>query len=365
MNEQPLNREGWLHAFAEEIAPLIKARTGRAVPLSRVRLACSFPNTRATPNRSGGFTTGRCFHGDDQKSGLFEILINPLVDEAITEDNRGVAETVIHELIHASLDKGVGHKAPFARAAKKMGLEGKPTSTILSDELKGKVEEILKKIGPYPHKAIDVGGGTKQTTRLLKVYCEQCNYTTRITRKWLEDAGAPICPTCYTNMTEQGEEDGVILKTVESHMVYSVPMADSETIDPRFQIRHTMSGKIDSWTVVDFGEAKGKIVKATGPDGNEVEVELAPLGTVVPRIVAAEGRQDALDMISGVREGLYSWDDLEDDQTKDDWDDDDYLDEDEDEINDNPEDQQPDEWTHPMTGEKVLFNYDDVAATRE
>lgn len=35
----------------------------------------------------------------------------------------------------------------------------------------------------------------KQTTRMLKCWCEKCGYTTRVSGKWLVEAGAPYCGT--------------------------------------------------------------------------------------------------------------------------------------------------------------------------
>jgi hypothetical protein len=29
---------------------------------------------------------------------------------------------------------------------------------------------------------------------MVKCACEECGYTARTTKKWLEEAGAPICP---------------------------------------------------------------------------------------------------------------------------------------------------------------------------
>lgn len=33
----------------------------------------------------------------------------------------------------------------------------------------------------------------KQSTRLIKAYCDECGYTVRVTRKWIRVA-FPICP---------------------------------------------------------------------------------------------------------------------------------------------------------------------------
>lgn len=355
---QTLNREGWLTAFAVEIAPLIKQRTGLSVPLSKTRLSCSFPRTRATPNKNGGYTIGQCFHADGHKSGLHEVMINPLRDKVIETvqtkegpEGHGIAETIIHELIHASLPMGVGHKAPFARAAKQMGLQGKPTATNAGPELVERIKEIADKLGPYPHRAIEGEWGRKQTTRLLKVMCTDCGYineagngyTARITLTWIENAGLPTCPCGATmSLIEKGEEvQMVALKPVESSAVYRIPSEDGEGFDDRFQVRRTSSEHFgDRWAVIDLGE---RIV-----DGVYQFESTA-------RIVAAEDKQNALDMIDAIREGLYTWDDLEGDTEDVDVDlgevpEDDYADEfrkglfhdvDEDEDPDYPEDATP------------------------
>ena len=38
------------------------------------------------------------------------------------------------------------------------------------------------------------GDKKPQSTRLLKAECGECGYTVRVTKKWLEAKGAPICP---------------------------------------------------------------------------------------------------------------------------------------------------------------------------
>jgi hypothetical protein len=373
-----INREHWLTLFAEAVTPLIEKRAGIKVPLSKTRLACSFPKGRATPNRkTGKFTSGQCFHADSFKSGLHEILINPIRD-----DRYEIAETVIHELIHASLVKGTGHKAPFARAAKAVGLEGKPTETVLSTELRETLGPILDSIGPYPHKKIDGEWGRKQTTRLLKVQCVDCGYvneqgngyTARITLTWIENAGLPTCPCGATmSLIEKGEEaDIVALKPVESAATYSIPgvmiPGTNRTDEGRFQIRRTStewSG--DSWTVIDYGDRM--------------------LEDSAPRIVSAEGKTHALDMIDAIREGLFTWDSLEDEQHGWDEGEDDganpladedpdldkllYIEDDEDEVPEHPEDQEPESvierkrFQGQWVEREVAFDYDAVAKSRE
>src|SRR3546814_18282994 len=51
---------------------------------------------------------------------------------------------------------------------------------------------------PLPHARLDTDGEStapkKQKTRMLKCECAECGYTVRTARKWLEQAGAPLCP---------------------------------------------------------------------------------------------------------------------------------------------------------------------------
>ena len=65
-----------------------------------------------------------------------------------------------------------------------------------ADELKVKIEGWLEELPAYPHAKLlpGMGGGTKQTTRLIKCQCTECGYTVRTTSKWIDLGGAPICP---------------------------------------------------------------------------------------------------------------------------------------------------------------------------
>src|SRR3546814_3877501 len=57
---------------------------------------------------------------------------------------------------------------------------------------------MLESVGPLPHARLDTDGEStapkKQKARMLKCECATCGYTVRTARKWLEQAGAPLCP---------------------------------------------------------------------------------------------------------------------------------------------------------------------------
>ena len=70
--------------------------------------------------------------------------------------------------------------------------------TTPGDTFLAAIAPILAAAGPLPHARLDTGGQTtapkKQAVRMLKCECQACGYTVRTARKWLETAGAPLCP---------------------------------------------------------------------------------------------------------------------------------------------------------------------------
>jgi peptide subunit release factor 1 (eRF1) len=81
-----------------------------------------------------------------------------------------------------------------------LGLEGNPRATRAGPKFKRRFATVLRELGNYPHAALLPS--KRQRGRLLKVECPECGYVARVTRKWLEEAGAPICPTDEVEMIE-------------------------------------------------------------------------------------------------------------------------------------------------------------------
>ena len=75
------------------------------------------------------------------------------------------------------------------------------TATTESKAFKQRVQPWLNELGKYPHAKLDATNRKKQTTRLIKAQCTECEYNVRVTRQWL-DVGNPICPTHETEMEE-------------------------------------------------------------------------------------------------------------------------------------------------------------------
>lgn len=180
-----MTRESWLEQAIEHLRPIIGDNIPNGIP-SSVRVSVGFPSSNGLSSRTR--TVGECWYAEMASDEVPQIFISPLED-----DETEVLDILCHELIHAS---GVrGHRADFARIARAVGLEGKPTATHAGAELKCELLLIAKRLGPYPHARLNASGRVKkkQGTRMIKLVCENCGYVVRTTRKWIE-VGYPMCP---------------------------------------------------------------------------------------------------------------------------------------------------------------------------
>jgi hypothetical protein len=133
------------------------------------------------------------------------MFISPVLEDVTGP--QGVLSVLLHEQIHALVGCEHGHKKPFKDIAVKCGLEGKMTATVASEELQELFKQYAIELGEYPHVKLDPKSKPKkQTTRLLKVVCPECEYTIRVTRKHLDGAGAPFCPCKWDPMSEEGQD---------------------------------------------------------------------------------------------------------------------------------------------------------------
>lgn len=174
-------REAWLVRAATGLIRLFDIE-----PRGPWRVTCGWPSSRGTAARSR--TLGECWSPAASRDRTIEIIVSITLEDAVE-----VLGVLAHELGHAHLPEGTGHRAPFARLVRAMGLEGKPTATVVGDAFRQAVAPLLAELGPFPHRSLDVTQRRKQSTRLLKAECPFCGYTVRVTRKWVEIA-VPRCP---------------------------------------------------------------------------------------------------------------------------------------------------------------------------
>lgn len=190
------NREAWLVALVEALRPTF-AKHGSPLP-AKLRVSCSFPSRGGIKAAGKATTIGQCWYPQNSADGTTEVFVSPTQADPMI-----VAEILVHELVHAALGPGHGHGKVFKRLALLVGLEGPMTATSAGSRLKTDLAPMLRALGPYPHASLDATAAEKkQTTRLIKVTCPYCDYSVRITRKWLDEAGGPLCPVHQDPMEE-------------------------------------------------------------------------------------------------------------------------------------------------------------------
>lgn len=201
-----MNREAWLEAAVQNIRPIF---LGAGYTIPEVRVSVGWPS-------SGGLSTkkrtiGQCWFGTTAADGKPQLFISPLLDDV--KDPQGVLATLVHEVCHVAAGVDAKHGPKFVKVMKKLGLEGKPTSTSAGGDLLVRFETILAELGPFPHsKIVPTEKDPKpQTTRMRKCECEGCGFLVRLTQKWL-DVGQPICPVpghgAMKSDLPAGEEEG-------------------------------------------------------------------------------------------------------------------------------------------------------------
>ena len=186
---------------------------GVEAPLpAKLRASCGWPSKGGLAGKKGR-VVGQCWYPESSADGTTEVFISP-----VRSEGHQVAEDLAHELVHAANGKACGHKGEFITVAKALGFTKPWKQTPASPELAARLHAMADAVGPYPHatldsKATEAGGGDKPGgTRLLKAECEECGYTVRVTKKWLSDKGAPICPcnmkAMHADMPEEESPEG-------------------------------------------------------------------------------------------------------------------------------------------------------------
>lgn len=189
-----MTREEWLE---HGVAHLQGVFSNAGFPLPKVKVSCSWPGGGSARKR-----IGECWAKRMSAAKINEIFVSPLIADPVQ-----ALDILAHELCHAVDDCEHGHKAPFVKIARAIGLEGKPTATHAGDALKTLLESIAKQIGEYPHRKLDLSSRKKQTTRNLKCACtdEECGCVWRMTQSWVDRAGVDLaCPVCGSVAVSEG-----------------------------------------------------------------------------------------------------------------------------------------------------------------
>jgi hypothetical protein len=190
-------REQWLNQGMNKLKPVFK-KAGFPLP-DNIRITCGWPSKSA--GRSSKRRIGECWDGAASEDNTIEVIVSMVLADPLE-----VMDVLTHELDHAAVGVKCGHKGAFKKCAVAIGLTGSSSMVTASagPELTEKLEKIIKQIGPYPHATIDFDNRKKQTTRMVKVECNDagCGMVFRTSNKWIEEsAGQLSCPICQGETT--------------------------------------------------------------------------------------------------------------------------------------------------------------------
>lgn len=134
-------REQWLQAAAEKMRPWMAEKD--------LKIEVKILFSAGWPKYGAPKSIGQCWSPTASDGQTAHIFICP----TLGDDPVQVLHILLHEMIHASVGCECGHKGPFSRAAKAMGLQGKPTATYAEPgtPLHGQLEVLAEELGPYPH----------------------------------------------------------------------------------------------------------------------------------------------------------------------------------------------------------------------
>jgi len=199
--------------FIAQVAALVRARLNNddVRALAHIKLAYG-----TGPSGARGVTYYKAWQNGETEPAPFVELC------AFGEsDWIQLAGTTVHELGHVLAGFTAGHGKGWKEATQRCGLQRPKaagqsyTLALFAPDLREAIYNLEKPADGAPNrkapsliglglkpKPCGAGIGTRggkskgpgSGSRLIKVACTECGYPVRVTRKWLDQAGAPLCP---------------------------------------------------------------------------------------------------------------------------------------------------------------------------
>ena len=186
--KKDIKPEQWLSLLVDECLNILQSKgvnttdnvgTGIEIHISDTR-----GRKRVTNRNGGSHAVGLCY-GISSSTGNKRVIE---VDRE-TDNLWDTIDTVAHEVTHAVLEEGVGHKGMFPEIVKSVfKLGGKPTATEPTEEMKELFYDFLVANGGYPHVAFRPRHN-KQTTRMVKCWCTEFDCPAGTEKSMLEGKG--------------------------------------------------------------------------------------------------------------------------------------------------------------------------------
>ncbi len=181
-SQNSTTREEWLKKAANLMSSWYD---DLGFPLPKYEIQSGFPSSGQRSN-----TVAESWTHDNGAS--FVLIVRPDQNDSLT-----VGAAIAQQLcsIAAGPKDQFGHL--FQHLAISIGLRGKKFETPPGQVFKELFRPIEKTIGSIPESETMTQNyvrSGKQTTRLIKVSCNECGYVARVSRKWIEKVGPPLCP---------------------------------------------------------------------------------------------------------------------------------------------------------------------------
>ena len=172
INKLPVSKkntaEDYLNSFAKFcVKELAKKNVGDSGAMGKDGIRIHIGDTRGRSNKNYNAVLGQCHYlGASGNGETRKVEISRELDETVK-----VLMVVAHEITHAVLHEGTGHKGEFLDGVfgvfKQAGI---PTATTVSAEFIQVISPWLKKNGLYPYVKY-IYKGRKQSTRQIKCAC--------------------------------------------------------------------------------------------------------------------------------------------------------------------------------------------------
>jgi hypothetical protein len=185
-------REDWLLAAVEKIRPIFDLKRHQ-IPLD-CQVSCGFASTGTRSHH-----IGQCWSKSSTNNETNQIFISPTLGEPVE-----VLDTLVHELVHAVDDCQHKHGKEFKKIALSLGMVGPMRSAEAGPELKAKLVEIAKILGPYPHGKLKVTHHKVISRSRPRAKCPDCGFQVPMLKRFLA-YGAPICPKDKVEMEQVGD----------------------------------------------------------------------------------------------------------------------------------------------------------------
>jgi hypothetical protein len=221
-----MTAEHWLHLFQQNLRPRFR-EAGYPLP-GNVEIHCGYPkskralgefhrNAAAMKRRPLARLTATPAPTPEAPPAAHHLFILPDLD-----DSRDVAAVLVHELIHAAMPASVNHQRPYQDACRALGLVmiDQKGATMIDDQpdkyvwfnhprrgaythpdndpprlspnglrLREFLNSVIKRLGPYPHKAIHSRviasggagmGASDSKAKFIRFKCPECRWRVRI-----------------------------------------------------------------------------------------------------------------------------------------------------------------------------------------